>query len=176
MKPGLDTSWEREPGGHLSDAGVEAAADGQPISVEATTHAEACEACSQRLADAALRAVAIGGALRELAEEPAAAVVVTGRAAPTRPRSAIPYIAIALAIALVASIPSIGTLPAQVAGIAASTKLQIGGARQVGGAVLAELSAPASSLGLAALLIAVGAGIAVWGSKREERRRSHGLA
>ena len=177
MKNVLDTSWERAPGGHLSDAGIEAIADGQPLSTDSGAHAEACESCSQRIADAALRAEDLHGAIHALAMEPAAAATQAKPKAPTpaRPRSPVPYIAVALAVALLATLPTVASLPSQAAGLAASTKLQLGGFRQVGGALFAEVSAPSSSLFLAGLFVAAGACVAVWGSKRE-RRNNHGFA
>ncbi len=171
----LDTSWERAPGGHLSDAGVEAMADGQPVSAESGAHAEACETCSQRIADAALRAVDLHVAIRALAEQPAEAPRKVEAPARIKPRSPAPYIAVALLVALIATLPTLGELPARAAGLAASTKLQLGGVRQVGSALFAEVSAPMSSLVLAGMLVAVGAAVAVWGTKRE-RRNNHGFA
>jgi hypothetical protein len=175
MKHVPDTSWERAPGGHLSDAGVEAVADGQPVSAESSAHAEACDTCAQRVADAALLTEELHCTIRALAEEPAREAAPVRAVAPVRPRSPVPYIAVALLVALVATVPTMATLPGQAAGLAASTKLQLGGFRQVGSALFAEVSAPAASLFLAGVLVAVGAGIAVWGTKRE-RRNNHGFA
>jgi hypothetical protein len=170
---GLETRWERDAGGHLTDAAIEALADAQPVSASSAAHVETCETCGGRLADAALRTAMLHRDILVLAEAPDA------KAALARPRprqSPFPYIAAALIVGVLASAPSVGSLPRQVSTLTTAVKLQASGFKQVGRVVLDEVSGPVSSLLFAAVLVAAGVAVAVWGSKNKERRNDHGFA
>lgn len=167
------TRWERDEGGHLSDAALSAMADAQAVSASSVAHVESCAACSDRLADSALRSSALHRQIGELSPEH---VTALGRAeVPSRERPW-PYIAAALVVGLLASAPTLGTLPQRLMTLAAAVKLQAAGFRQVGRALFEALSGPVSSLLFAAILVAVGVAIAVWGTKSKERRSNHGFA
>jgi anti-sigma factor RsiW len=176
--PALTELDERGPDGHLSDVAIVAMADGQALSAQALAHAETCDACSTRVADAALLAADLHVELRALAEAapaPAAALEKAPPRALPKQKSPAAYIGVALAIALLASLPTLGSLPRQATGLASGAKLQAAGIGQVGRAVVEHVSAPAGSLLLAALFIGAGVAVAVWGSKRE-RGAKHGFA
>jgi hypothetical protein len=178
--PALTELDERGPDGHLRDVATVAMADGQALSAHALAHVETCEACAARVADAALLAADLHVELRALAEAAPAPTAglenVPARSiAPPKQKGPAAYIGVALAIALLASLPTLGSLPRQATGLASGAKLQAAGIGQVGRAVVEHVSAPAGSLLLAALFIGAGVAVAVWGSKRE-RGAKHGFA
>ncbi len=170
---GLETRWERDTGGHLTDAAIEALADAQPVSASSAAHVETCETCSARLADAALRTTTLHREIHALAASRQAQAAL---ARPHARRSPLPYIAAALIVGLLASAPSAASLPRQLSTLRAAIKLQAAGFKQVGLAVFDEVSGPVSSLLFAAVLVAAGVAVAVWGSKDKERRSNHGFA
>lgn len=175
MTPILEESRERDEDGHLTDTAIAALVDAQPVSAQAAVHAETCEACAARVADSALFAVDLQRGLLDLANLPARAEALP--AAPPRARQKSPalYIALALAVAAVASLPTVGSLPGQATGFAAGAKLQLEGWSQIAHALRAEAATPGWSLLLTMIFVISGVLVAVWGSKRE-RGTKHGFA
>jgi hypothetical protein len=172
MTPVLDEDRERGPDGHLTDAAIAALVDAQPLSQAAIAHADACEACAARIADGALVSLEIQRGLEDLAAAPMPAPPVPARAKQQRP---VLYIAAALGIAAIASLPTAGSLPGRATGMAAGAKLQIEGLGQVAHAIGDQAAAPAWSFFLASIFVVIGVAVAVWGSKRE-RGTKHGFA
>lgn len=173
----IDSRWERDAEGHLSEAALAALADGQPVSGTSASHAESCDMCAARLAETALRSAELHLAIRAFAEQPdeaPAAIQHAPRPARQAPPGPALYIMAAVLIGLLASIPTATALPGQAAALAGVIRLHASGFKQVGRAVFAEISAPAWSFVLAGVFVALGVGIAVWGSN--ERRNNHGFA
>lgn len=116
-----DVAWE--PSGHLSEVALSVAADGEYTLLDTAMHEHlaSCEACAAHLGVVALRsadvaevfAVAPGRAAKQQAE--VAAREQPAIASAQRPRVPLLAIAAALVIAVVGALPSIFTVPEQVA-------------------------------------------------------------
>ncbi len=169
-------SFELSADGHLSEGGVAAIADGQEVSVEASEHAERCEGCAARVGDAALRSLEIHRDLHALALLDADAEALPARRQEqVRQGNPALYIALALGVALLASLPGVARLPHQLAAVLSSARLQLTGLWQVARALSVEVSAPAWSFALAAVLVVGGVSVAVLGS-RNSGGKSHEFA
>lgn len=143
----------------LTDAEITALADGaiEALSPAALEHAETCSSCAARVADEAMLALEVGGALMALANAPLPAEEATA----TKPvPSPIKPILIALAVGAVASLPLVPSLGRTSMLLITSGDVYRSAAWQAVTALIGSLNGPGATFVVAAALVALGAVVA----------------
>jgi hypothetical protein len=175
-----DDETKREPEdlldheGHLGEAALAALADGVELEPGLGAHAERCERCAARLADAALLTIELGAALREHAARERASEHHVARLAVTRP----PGWALALASLLVV----VGSLPELASGAQwiAAARLSAQMAKRALRSLVGLAGEPEAALATGLLLLGLGVGVVLvatrWAKGTMERGAKHELA
>lgn len=170
-----DVAWE--PSGHLSEVALSVAADGEYTLFNSAMHEHlaACEACAAQLGSVALRSADVAEALAVvpgLAVERRPAVAPAQAAmAPSRRRVPVLAIAAALVVAAVGALPSVLSVPERAAQAwSVFRKVAPSIVRLAPAAADRALGGPGVKVvilwALAALLLAMGLGIAKRASKK----------
>ncbi len=158
--------------GHLSEAALVALADGVELEPGLGAHAERCEQCAARLAEAALGSLELGAALREHAERTA------GAHAPKLAAARPPRWALALASLLVV----LGSLPELASGSAwiAAARLSAAMAKRALRSLVGLAGTPEAALATGLSLVGIGVVVALvatrWAKGTMERGAKHELA
>lgn len=149
---------------HLSDGALAAIADAAPgVPDEALAHADRCEACSTRLATAALSAMDLHVGLREAArgEAPLSAPLAAPFARPSARRALL----VGAALVLVSTLPTLPAVARWLGALLGSGRLWVDALSQVLRALRGATSGAASVWALSLILLALGVAVAVWSSR-----------
>jgi hypothetical protein len=163
-----DVAWE--PSGHLSEVALSVAADGEYTLFDPAMHEHlaSCEACAAQLGSVALRSADVAEAL---AAVPGLAAERRPAMAPSRRRVPVLAIAAALVVAAVGALPSVLSVPERAAQAwSVFRKVAPSIVRLAPAAADRALGGPGVRVvilwALAALLLAMGLGIAKRASKK----------
>jgi hypothetical protein len=162
--------------GHLGEAALVALADGVELEPGLAAHAERCEPCAARLADAALASIDLGAALREHAG--AREHEREGRAPSLDAAARPPWWALAAATLLVVA----GSLPELASGAQwiAAARLMAQMAKRALRSLVGLAGEPEAALATGLLLLGLGVVVALvatrWAKSTMERGAKHELA
>lgn len=160
--------------GHLGEAALVALADGVELAPGHGAHAEQCEHCAARLADAALASLELGTALRERAARAEAGEHrAAGLAAARPPRWAL---ALASLLVVVGSLPELASGAQWIAGARLSAQMAKRALRSLVGLAGTPEAALATGLSLVGLGVVVALVATRWAKGTMERGAKHELA
>lgn len=163
-------------GGHLSEAALAALADGVELEPGLGAHAERCESCAARLAEAALASIELGAALREHAELSRSALEAR---APSLAVSARPprwALALASLLVVLGSLPELASGSAWIAGVRLSAAMAKRALRSLVGLAGEPEAALVTGLSLVGLGVVVALVATRWAKGTMERGAKHELA